>query len=115
MSKRIESPVKRFPGFVLLRDPLTLAQVARWEEALAYIQLEDDLVKRYNEIEKRLHPLVIDFVEEWHLENIGEVIVDNFPNATPGTSAKSIHGLTAWLINECQKIYNGNEDSDPNA
>lgn len=115
MSKRIDCVIPRFTGYVLLRDPLTLPLIAKWEEGLGYISREVDLNKRYTEIESRLFPLVCEFVEEWHLENIGHPTPQNFPDASAGTSAKSIHALAAWLITECQKIYNGNEDPDPNA
>ena len=114
MSKVIESPVKRFKGTVTLRDPMTFDLVAKWEEALQVIQTADK-ESRFAVIQRTLYPLMIGMVETWELTNIiSPVTVENFPNASAGTSAASIHHLTAWLINECQKIYNGNEDSDPN-
>ena len=117
MGKIAECPVKRFKGTVTLRDPMTFQMVARWEEALQVLRAapKDD-AGRYAEIEQTLYPLVIEMVEEWNLSNIsdGKMTAENFPNAKAGTSAASIHSLIAWLINECQNVYNGNEDGDPN-
>ena len=117
MGKTIESPVKRFPGKITLCDPLTYAQVAKWDEALQRIRKETELskVERLAQIERELYPLIFEFVEKWELENMKAEPRESFPNATAGTSAASIHGLVGWLITECQNVYDGNEDSDPNA
>ena len=117
MSKVVTCPVKRFEGSVTLRDPMTFQMVAKWEEALQTVRaISNNDAGKYATIEASLYPLVIEMVEAWELANIlPNITAENFPNAAPGTSAASIHSLIAWLINECQKIYNGNEDGDPNA
>lgn len=113
MSKIVECPVKRFKGTVTFRDPMTFDLVAKWEEGLGLIRLSSD--EGYSAIEKTMYPLLVGMVEKWELKNISEpVAVENFPNASAGTSAASIHALIAWLINECHKIYTGNEEADPN-
>ena len=116
MSKVVTCPVKRFEGTVTLRDPMTFQMVAKWEEALQIVRaIPNEDAGKYSTIEASLYPLVIEMVEAWELANIlPNVTVANFPNAAAGTSAASIHSLIAWLINECQKVYNGNEDADPN-
>jgi len=116
MGKTVQSPVKRFPGSITLRDPLTFALVAKWEEAIERMKTanKEADVARLAVIEREFYPLVFEFVETWDLKNMSPESRESFPNASPGTSARSIHALVAWLISECQKIYNGNEDSDPN-
>lgn len=137
MSKVIESPVKRFKGTVTLRDPMDFVLGAEWDEAMGNIgfatkainekyhlpeNIDEDTVlpreyigERFRLIKKVLYPLLVKMVTEWNLTNIlPGVTVENFPNASPGTSVASINALTAWLINECQKVYNGNEADSPN-
>ena len=116
MSKVIESPVKRFPGSVTLKDPLPFPLVVKWEEALAKVKRGDDQAALLQSIESSLYPLVVEMVEAWDLKNVQTpVTAENFPNAVKGTSAKSTHELVDLLIVECQAVYNGNEDADPNA
>lgn len=117
MGKVVTCPVKRFGGSVTLRDPMTFQMVAKWEEAVQVLRaVPNDDPRKYAEVERGLLPLVLEMVEEWHLGNLAEgaVTLTNFPNAKPGTRAADIHSLLAWLINECQAVYSGNEDSDPN-
>jgi hypothetical protein len=93
---------------------MSLPLICKWQEALAVANLSEK-AKRFDAIEANLYPLVIDMVEKWELENVlPGVTVENFPNASAGTGAAAIHSLSAWLITECQKVYNGNEDGDPN-
>jgi hypothetical protein len=117
MGKTVTSKIKRFPGTVTLRDPMTYDLVAKWEEAIQIIQSSSTgKAEKYALIERTLFPLFVELVEKWELTNVlPGVTRENFPNATPGTSAASIHALIGWLMNECQSIYDGNEDSDPNA
>ena len=123
MSKVIESPVKRFPGTVTLKDPLPFPLVVKWEEALANVEQFDKnekdakkLQKFHKEIEQYLFPILPEMVEAWNLANVQQpVTAENFPNAAKGTSARSTHELVDWLIAECHAVYNGNEDADPNA
>ena len=116
MSKVVTCPVKRFEGTVTLRDPMTLQMVAKWEEVLQIIRaIPNEDARKYDTIEASFYPLVVEMVEAWNLANIlPNVTAENFPNASPGTGAASIHALIGWLITECQKVYNGNEDDDPN-
>lgn len=113
--KVVTCPVKRFEGTVTLCDPMTFQMVAKWEEVIATLRGIQKDAGGYAEIEKSLYPLVVEMVEAWNLANIlPNVTAANFPNASPGTGAASIHALIGWLITECQKVYNGNEEVDPN-
>jgi hypothetical protein len=96
---------------------MTYDLVAKWEEAIQIIQAgSKDKARKYALIERTLFPVIVELVEKWELANVlPGVTRDNFPNAAPGTSAASIHALIGWLMDECQRIYDGNEDSDPNA
>lgn len=107
MSKIVTSNIKRFQGTVTLRDQLDFPLVAKWEEGLGIIRAGE---KDFTTIEKVMYPLIVDFVEAWGLTNILPAESGKFPAFAPGTSAASIHALVAWLITECQNIYNGSED-----
>ncbi len=116
MSKIVECPVKRFPGTITLRDPMSFLLLEKWREASEITQGEKDKSRKFALIEKTFYPLVWECVEKWELKNIlPDVTLENFPNASPGTGAKSTHTLIAWLINQCHKIYEGDEGDDPNA
>ena len=95
MSKKIESPVKRFPGYVTLHDPLTYPQVMAFQDATAAAgELEDPTWTR---LRFALMPGILACVESWEVEGIPEEpSIDNFP-ATPLVSAGE---LVNWLQEE---------------
>lgn len=92
MPKRIESPVKRFPGFVVLYDPLTFPQVIAYQDAVnAAMELGETT---WMKLRYTLLPGIIPCVMEWGLEGVPEMPgVDTFP-ATPLQSAGQ---LVTWL------------------
>lgn len=133
MSKIVTSNIKRFQGTVTLRDPMTFDMLARWQEAQSNIAYANAALKekhgitsenhsmpayvseQFMMIARVMYPLILEMVEKWELTNIlPGVTVANFPNASPRTGAASIHALVGWLITECQNIYIGSEDEDPN-
>jgi len=106
VTKRIESPVKKWPGHILLYDPIPLVNVVNFEktiqERVGTTQTEKD-----GEILSSLLPCVA----EWHLDNFPEnVTVETFP----GTPRRSSAMLIAALINAIVNIYKGDEEADPN-
>lgn len=110
MSKVITSPVKRFPGTVVISDPLTFPQVFAFGDAL-------NAVDALGENPTILHvratqlPGVLACVEEWKLENFpSNVTVDSFPATPP----KSCAQLIAWLIGEISTLFREAEEI-PNA
>jgi len=103
MGKRVESTVKKFPGFVVFMDPIPDPTCRKLEYVMR--NLEKDTW------EEVLIPVLIDAVEAWELENFVE---NPTPETFPGSPRASYHRLVAWLLGEITSIYTGNEDDDPN-
>jgi hypothetical protein len=99
MSKVITSPVKKWPGTVTLSDPLTFPQVFAFEDAISTIQAEQ--IPTQARADAIWLPVLIACVEEWHLEGLGALSVDNFP-ATPRQASAQ---LVAWLIGEIANLF----------
>ena len=108
MSKTIVSPVKRWPGHVVLADPLTFPQLIAFREALAKIGQgngNDWAVTNYTALSG-----VILCLEEVHLQGIPEgVTLETWPSTPPRSAAR----LIAWLLDEITKLMEEAEP-DPN-
>jgi len=105
-----ESPVKKFPGHVILPEFLTLPQVRLFEDAL---DLDDLETKANGKVwmsviaEKRL-PVIFACVDEWHIEGVPEnPELDTFP-MTPIVPAGQ---LVDWLFSEINKVWIGEIES----
>lgn len=110
---RRESPVEQFPGHIILPDFLNVRQVRVFEDAYfgdpneakqkgkrVFISVEDE----------RILPVILDIVQEWHLENMPEKpTIETFP-MTPVSVG---HALISWISKELYKLYVG-EVKDPN-
>jgi len=116
MGKKIESPVERFSGHVIIADPMTMPQVLAIEESLikSNVFFDDKKDKEGRRFLKRNAMTgmldseairgIMPCVEEWHLGNIPEnVSAENFP-FTPRPAS---HELIQWLLDEILKIYLG--------
>ncbi len=86
MAKIIESPVKRFPGKIVLSDPLTMPQYMEWVDAANAAEAEEHPAKKQG----LYLPGVLACVEKWELAGIPEhPTVENFP-ASPAQSSVTI-------------------------
>jgi len=95
MSKRIDSPVKRFPGSVTLHDPLTYPQVIAFQDATAAAGAMGETT--WMKLRLALLPGILACVENWEVEGVPEApTIDNFP-ATPLVSSGE---LVNWLQEE---------------
>lgn len=119
MSKVVTSPIEEWPGTVTFSDPLTLAQVVLYEDAVwAARQLlpgKGSPLAAAEEIAAggfRLQQSQLDLafiegllacVETFDLANFPtvEVTVENFP----GTPRDPSMNLIAWLMDELRLIY----------
>ena len=111
MPKRVTSPSEKWPGAVVLYDPMTLPQALAWEKAVRSVKnMEDEITM--TDINYAMLPGICACVEKWELEGLENITSETFP-ATP--RAKSIE-LIDWLIHEINLIYSGEEEKiDPNA
>lgn len=132
MSKILESPVKKWPGTVVIPDFLTIPQAIAWEDALEDARsLLPDIEFEYKEdgsldfskftlehykfmgisqslkYENKMLPGIKACVESWNLTGFD---VNNFP-ATPRQARVD---LFTWLISEIMALYR-DETEVPNA
>jgi hypothetical protein len=116
MTKTITSPVKRYPGEVVLPDFLTLPQLIAFEKAIAAAEA---LRESGTMAEHRyaLLPGLCACVSEWRLmdartgADLGALTADTFP-ASPRDAAAN---LMTWLIGEIAAMNRDDEDDRPNA
>jgi len=103
---RIDSPSKRYPGYVILPDDLTFPQVLAWEDAT----LEAGKTPgSFHKVHAYI-PGVLVCVQEWHIDGFPEPLTaDNFPWKPPaaviGLMSKIIAGVTD-LIYEADEEKN---------
>jgi len=101
VSKVIVSPVKRWPGEVILSDPLTLAQDIAFMDAM---EAGREHGENYASVHLRaaILPGILACVEEWKLEGLPTPpTIENFP-ATPMTSSAR---LIVWLWEEIANLH----------
>jgi hypothetical protein len=101
LSKTIVSPVKLWPGEVILSDPLTFPQVFAIEDVTELIQKD-----RENITERRAEglwiPAILACVEEFHLDNFPEHPTFETWPASPDLSRVK---LISWLIGEITNLF----------
>lgn len=103
MSKQITSPLKRWPGSVVIADPLTIPQAQFIEAGLKQPAQKGEKVF-FTALDVMKLPAVLACVEKWELENFPPAVgMDNFP-ASP---RKDSHLLVDWIFGELLKVYSG--------
>ena len=112
MGKRIESPVKRYTGYVILPDFYDYGQLIAWTEAIN--KIDDGEQAESVPIAELLPKLaaracaIIPMVQEWAIEGIPAK-----PDRLPATPIQSAVKLNYWLSNEIWKVINENGEVDP--
>jgi len=101
MGKQIISPVKKFSGSVILKDPLPYPDFIAWEKG--FISADEKTDKTHGEIETSLWSGVLAVVEKWELKDFD-------PENIPATPRVAILDLLAWIVREVGKMINGVED-----
>ena len=105
MPKRIESPVKKYPGHVILHEPLTFPQVIAYQEAINSVRSVEKIT--WTRLRFDLLSGILPCVKEWHLENFpDEPTIDTFP-ATPLIQAGEV---VDWLQREITELLSEEED-----
>jgi hypothetical protein len=85
MTRSVQSPVERWPGAIVVSDPLTLPQVAALERSIANIGALVDPTQA--EIELALLPGILSCVQSHTLQGLPNTLTaDNFPG-TPRPDA----------------------------
>jgi hypothetical protein len=129
MAKTITSPSKRWPGTVILSDPLSMPQVMAFEDAIQNAREQaiehgnTVTVKDKDGVEKEaanamsarymngILPGICVCVEKWELQGLPEKVT---PDIFPGSPKMDSAELLAWLIREITELYRGAE-TVPNA
>lgn len=110
---RIESPLKKFPGYVVLPEYLTVPQVQVISPLMGDPnKMSDTEPKEWIwDSDIKTLPAILACVSEWHLVGVpDQPTLDSFPMSPK----KSVHALVMWLWAEIFKLWNA-EDEIPNA
>lgn len=97
MSRQITSPVKRYPGNVLLADPLTFPAFQKFVEALD----KANAAELQSDYDAAILPGVIACVERWEIGNFPEVVT---AETFPATPRKASNQIIMWLVREITKL-----------
>jgi hypothetical protein len=109
MPKTITSPVAKFPGSVVIADPMTYPGAIAFERAWKAASGLDREQVTIKEIHYAWIPGLCANVLECHIEGYENLTPENFP-ASPSKDAAN---FASWLIGEVLKVYGGGEN-DPN-
>lgn len=124
MPKILTSPIARFPGTVVLKDPLTYPDLIAWSEAMSNARIAaEQSQRRAKDMEMpelasaggassdaALIPGILACVSEWHL--------DNFPakptaETWPATPRKSVIEMITWLSGGISDLMSEEETIPP--
>lgn len=103
MNKK-DSPVERWPGYIVLPAYLTFPLLSRWQKSIESAkQFEDS--KDYLAFYEAILPTALDMVKEWHIEGLPEkVTLEDFPASTD---------LTSFVIDSVAGLYAETNSVDP--
>lgn len=109
---KLESPVKRFPGYVVLPEYLTIPQVQAITKALGDPnEIPGGKLVWQADADVKNVPVVLACISEWHLSGVPEnPTVETFPMSP----RKSAHDLIQWLAGAVMKLWDAEEEI-PNA
>ena len=112
MGRRIESPVEDFPGFVILKSPLTLPQVIAIQDAWDDVkELGEDVTPAKQS--HKLLPSLSGCVEEWHITWDKEIPDPPTADTFPASPSESSAALVIWLIKQLNLLLYEAEETDP--
>jgi hypothetical protein len=103
MSKRAESPVKQFPGYIIMPDYYLFDRLISWDEAVINSQDEHGMMSVQAIIRAAL-PMI----DEWRIEGV-EPDAEKFP-ATPRLAVIQFAG---WLVNSIKGVTEGADAVNP--
>lgn len=103
MSHRIESPVKQFPGYIVLPDFYLFDRLIPWDEAVINSQDAQGMMSVQAVIRAAL-PMV----DDWRIEGV-EPDAEKFP-ATPRLAVIQFAG---WLVESIKSVTEGADAINP--
>jgi len=104
MGKLHTSPVRRYPGHVIMPDYFSWAQMIAWDECVTKSQaVEGTLPKMAAQADG-----VLLMVEEWHITGIAEK-----PTALPASPVRPAAELMGWIIGIINSMIMEAESPDP--
>lgn len=104
MGRKFESPVERWPGHIVVSDPMLLPQSIAWRVALREAQALDDNAST-EEWSQILLPAAWLCLDEWEIEGVPQDITKI--EATP---TDEFHEFTRWLMKCVQKPFQDTGD-----
>lgn len=111
MPRTVTCPVARWPGEVVLAEPLSWPQYLAWQRATLDASAVVDAGKTLAEWYAAYLPCVSAIVVEWRLRGLNPPTADGIP-ATPIQDACA---LLAWLVREIRAVVVGEDSPDPKA
>lgn len=108
MPKRLTSPVTRYPGDVVLSDPLNFEQAMAYEDGI--IAVGALVSPTRTRVDATILPAVLACVSEWSLNGIpAHPTMETFPSTPRRDSA----ALIAWLVKEISELYQESQAVPP--
>ena len=113
MGKQIESPVKRWPGKVLLRYPTPLEPYEIWQACIEKIVGENATITNTDvaispALLREMLPGICAMVDEWHIG--GDFPKAVTPETYPLLPRLPSMKMTVWLISEINAIIAEEDD-----
>jgi hypothetical protein len=104
MGKQYDSPVKRYPGYIIMPEYFNWAQMIAWDECVTKARTaEGTLSKMAAQADG-----VLLMVEEWHITGIAEK-----PTALPASPVRPAAELMGWIIGIINGMIMEAEAPDP--
>lgn len=103
MGRKLTSPVERWPGYIIVSDPLTLPQTIAMQKAIR--KAEELGQVSTDEQNAVLLPGLWECLDEWNIEGIDQD-VDMFPSSPHKESLDFV----TWLFNSVREVYNPTEE-----
>lgn len=110
-TKKIDSPLEKWKGHIVIYDPMPMIRLATFEEAITEAMgIDPKLGKAKAYV--ALIPALLACVKEWHIDGFpNDLTIDNFPAAGQGMSKADIAALVNWVANRIINLIRG---ADPN-
>ena len=100
MSKKIKSPIERWPGFIILPDPLTYPQLIRIQDMMDAANEEKGKSSEGVRMNNAILPYLFELCEEFSIEGI-----EKDPDQFPAQPLEEVNQLIDWWYLELVKPF----------